>query len=143
MLSMITFGKTLAVLSMLAEQEMITIRTGPHSINPTYRHTDYESACGSAKFQVRFRNGAEEDGRVDHLLIDGRTVRDAAETLQIRAARRWIDAIAIMNCGDDPRRPVFRGVMRLSESASQVARLRDKLFFRLIREGGGWRLILE
>jgi hypothetical protein len=139
---MIIFGTALAVV-MLAEQSPVVITSG-NTVKPKYHRTDYESVCGSNVFRVRFRNGPEEDGRVDHLLIDGQPVRDAAATLQMRAARRGIDAIAIMHCGDDPRRPVFRGSMRLSKAASQVTSLRDTLFFRLTREGRkGWQMSVD
>jgi len=135
---------SLAGMLVLTAQNTILVTTGPHGVRTKYHRTDYESACGPNVFRVRIRNGPEEDGRVDRLLIDGRPVRNAAETLQIRAARRWIDAIEIMNCGDDPRRPIFRGVMRLSKAASQAARLRDTLFFRLARDGGqGWQISLD
>ncbi|HEX8238549.1 MAG TPA: hypothetical protein VF574_02290 [Allosphingosinicella sp.] len=121
------FGATLVGLLLLAEQKPVIITSG-NTVKPPHHQTDYESACGSNVFRVRFRNGPEEEGHVDRFLIDGIPVRDAAETLQILAARRWIQAIEIMNCGDDPRRPVFRGATRLSKSASQVAHLRDTLF---------------
>jgi hypothetical protein len=140
---MIISAATLAGLLILAEQGLVVITSG-NTIKPKYHWTDYETACGSTAFRVRFRNGPEEDGRVDHLLIDGRPVRGAAETLQIRAARRGIVSIEIMNCGTDPRSPVFRGSMNLSKAASRVASLRDTLFFRVSRENrGGWRLVVD
>lgn len=115
-----------------------------HDIGPEYNRTSYESPCGSAMFRVRFRNGPEEHGRVDHLTVDGRPVAGAAETLQIRAARRVIVRIGIMNCGIDLQRPVFRGVMVLSEMESKRLGMRDMLFFRIAREGrGDWRFVLD
>jgi hypothetical protein len=140
---MIMSSTALAGLLLLAEQNPVIIKSGS-TVKPRYHRTEYESACGSNVLRVRFRNGPEEDGRVDLLLIDGRQVRDATETLQIRAARRAIDAIEIVNCGDDPRRPVFRGAMRLSKGASQAASMRDTLFFRLTREGRkGWQISVD
>lgn len=141
---MLAFGATLSGMLMLVQQSPVIVATGPHSVGTRYHLTDYESACGPAVFRVRFRNGPEEDGRVEHVLIDGRPVRDAAEILDIRAARRFIDSIEIMNCGKDRRHPAFRGAMKLSKAASQVASLRDTLFFRLSREGSGdWRLTID
>ena len=136
------FSTALMVL-ILTEQSPVVVASG-NTITPKYHRTDYETVCGSHVLQVRFRNGPEEDGRVDHLLIDGWPVRNAAETLQIRAARRGIDSVEIMNCGDDPRRPVFRGAMQLSKSASQIASMRNTLFFRLDRQsGGGWQISID
>ena len=77
-------GATLTGLLMLAEQDTIIVATGPHGISPKYHQTDYESACGPHVFRVRFRNGPEEQGRVDHLLVDDRPVRNAAQTLPKR-----------------------------------------------------------
>lgn len=115
-----------------------------HDLSPKYSRSDYESACGSNIFRVRFRNGPDERGRVDHMTIDGRSVIGAAELLQIRAARRGIDKIEIMNCGMDERRPVFRGVMAFSEIESRSLGMRWLLFFRLSREGrGAWRLVVD
>lgn len=114
-----------------------------HDIGPRYNRTDYESACGSTVFRVRFRNGPEEHGRVDHLLIDGRPVRNAAETLQVRAARRVIVRIGIMNCGVDPQRPLFQGAMVLSEMESRRLGMRDTLFFRLTRDGRDWHMTID
>jgi hypothetical protein len=115
-----------------------------HDLSPKYNRMDFEAACGSTVFQVRFRNGPDERGRVEHLLIDGRRVPDAAETLDLRAARRTIDRIGIMNCGMDARRPVFRGVMVLSPEESRFAGMRHMLFFRLTQEGRkGWRITVD
>lgn len=140
---MIIRGVALVGLLMAAEQSDLVVKTG-NSISPSYHRTDYASACGEKVFRIRFRNGPEENGRVEHLLIDGRPVRDAAETLQIRAARRGIDSIEIMHCGEDPRHPVFRGAMRLSKAASRAASMRDTLFFRLTRDGPkGWRMSVD
>lgn len=61
----------------------------------------------------------------------------AAEILDVRAARRWIESIGIMHCGTDPERPEFRGSMKLSEAESQVASMRPTLFFRITRQDGG------
>jgi hypothetical protein len=115
-----------------------------HDLGTQYNRTDYDSACGSTVFRVRFRNGPEEHGRVDYLLIDGRPIPDAAETLQIRAARRVIDKIEIMNCGMDPQRPVFRGVMALSKIESQGLGMRPSLYFRISRdERNVWQFVLD
>jgi hypothetical protein len=139
----VILGLALAGLPTPAEQggEYIVSR---HDISPKYNRTDYESACGSAVFRVRFRNGPDDHGRVDQVWIDGRPVVGAAEQLQIRAARRPIDSIELMNCGLDSERPAFRGVMNLSKASSQVARLRPMLFFRITRQGReGWRLTTD
>lgn len=134
-----SLGATLAGLLTLAEQDTIVIATR-HSITPKYHRMDYESACGSTVFRVRFRNG----GRVDHLLIDGRPVPDAAETLQIRAARRLITSIEIANCGMDPRQPVFLGFMNLEPRESQRLGMRSSLAFRLTRQGRkGWQIAVD
>jgi hypothetical protein len=135
-------GLALTGLLMTAEQGEIVIRTG-NTISPKYHQTDYKSVCGSKVFRVRFRNGPEENGRVDHLLIDGRSVRNAAETLQMRAARRLITGIEIANCGVNPRQPVFLGFMNLEPMESRRLGMRWSLAFRLIREGKGWRLSVD
>ena len=115
-----------------------------HDISTKYSRMDYESACGSTVFRVRFRNGPDENGRIDHITINGREVAGAAELLKIRAARRAIDRIGIMNCGLDAQRPVFRGVMMLSEGESRSLGMRWMLFFRLARQGGKeWRLTID
>lgn len=133
----------LAILFIAAEQDTIVVTTGPHHVNPKYHQTDYETACGSTVVRVRYRQGPEESGRVDHVLIDGRRVRDAAETLQILAARRSITGMEIFDCGTDRRRPVFRGAMTLSEAESQAARMVNRLFFRLSRVGNDWQLTMD
>lgn len=102
-----------------------------HDIGTRYSRTDHESACGSTAFRVVFRNGPDEHGRVDHLLIDGRPVPGAAELLDLRAARRVIDRIGIMNCGIDPQRPIFSGVMNLSEMESRSLGMRPSIYFRI------------
>lgn len=138
----VTLGVALAGLLVAGEQGGDLVLR--HDIGTRYTRTDYETACGSTVFRVRFRNGPEERGRVDHLLIDGRPVRDAAETLQIRAARRGIDSFEIMNCGMDPRRPVLRGVMNLSTMESRAAGMRPSLYFRITRQGRkGWQFTLD
>lgn len=140
---MITFAAALAGLALSPEQSGDVISTG-NLLRPDYNRTDFEVACGSTIFQARFRNGPEEHGRVDRVIVNGRRVRGAAETLQIRAARRPIESIEIMNCGLDPRKPDFRGVMTLSKAASQSASMQQMLFFRLRREDGkGWQITLD
>ena len=115
-----------------------------HDTGPRYARMDYEAACGSTVFRVRFRNGPDERGRVDHVLIDGRPIAGAAVRLQLRAARRSIDRIEIMNCGSDEKRPEFRGVLALSEAQSRVAGMRALLFFRLTRQGRGrWQFSID
>lgn len=127
-----------------AEPTELTISTGRDFISPKYHQTEYKSVCGDKVFLVQFRDGSEESGRVDRLLIDGRPVLNAAEALQIRAARRNIDRIEIMHCGMDPERPIFRGVMALSEMESRSLGMRHLLFFRLSRQGPeGWQLTLD
>lgn len=134
-----------AGLLMPAQQDVLVISTKREiEVAPRYGRTDYESACGSTVFRVRFRNGPEEIGRVDHVLIDGRPVPGAAETLQIRAARRGLESIEIMHCGMHPGQPEFRGIMKLSKADSQAASMRWTLFFRIIRQGReGWRLAMD
>lgn len=128
-----------------APQDVIVISTKREiEIAPRYGRTDFESACGSTVFRVRFRNGTDAWGLVEHVLINGRPVVGAAETLTVRAARRWIERIGIMNCGMDPARPVFRGYLELSKAESLVASMRPTLFFRITRQGReGWRLTMD
>jgi hypothetical protein len=115
-----------------------------HDIGPKYNRTEYESACGSAAFRVRFRNGPDQRGRVEQVTINGREVAGAAGLLDLRAARRGIDSIGIMNCGMDPQRPVFQGVLRLSEMESRSLGMRWMLFFRLKKDDrGDWRMTIE
>ncbi len=138
-----TLGVALAASLMPAEQTggVVVLR---HDISPKYNRTDYESPCGSSVFRVRFRNGPGAHGQVDQVSINGRLVVGAAEQLQIRAARRVISRIGIMNCGADPRRPVFQGVMELSPIESQSLGMRPSLYFRLSPQGGGdWRLSID
>jgi hypothetical protein len=138
-----TFGTALAGFLMAAAQDGNDVLLR-HDISPKYNKIDYEAACGSTVFRVRFRNGPDERGRIDHLLIDGQRVPGAAETLDLRAARRIIDRIGIMNCGMDPHRPVFRGVMVLSQEESRLAGMRHMLFFRLTRDGrAGWQISVD
>jgi hypothetical protein len=83
-------------------------------------------------------------GQVNHMMVDGQEVPGAAQMLELRAARRVIDRFEIMNCGMDERRPVFRGVMLLSEMDSRRLGMRASHFFRLIREDGkGWRIVFD
>jgi hypothetical protein len=99
---------------------------------------------GTVLFRVRFRNGPGDHGKVDRVSIDERPVVGAAEQLQIRAARRVISRFEIMNCGSDPGRPVFRGVMHLSALESQGLGMRNSLYFRLSRQGpSGWQLSID
>jgi hypothetical protein len=113
-------------------------------ISPRYNRTDYESACGSAVFRVRFRNGPDGHGRVDRVSIDGRPIAAAVEQMADRAARRVLTRIGIMNCGSDPKQPVFRGVMEFSAIESRRLGMRPSLFFRVSRQGHeGWRLAID
>ncbi len=133
-----------ASLLMPLEQDMVVFSTGRDHIPRRYDRIDYESACGPTVFQVRFRNGPEAAGLVEHVLIDGRPVPGAAEILAVRAARRGIVSIGITHCGPDPERPVFRGTLELSKAESQLASMRPTLFFRITRhEGEGWRLTMD
>ena len=139
----VTLGAALSGLLMAGGQggDDLVLR---YDVDARYNRTEYEAACRSTVFKVRFRNGPEERGRVDHVLIDGRPVTGAAEMLDLRAARRIIDRIGIMNCGMDPHRPVFRGVMVLSEEESRLAGMRHMLFFRLTRDGRkGWQISVD
>lgn len=139
-----TIGATLTGLLLLADQGTVVVTTGRDHVNPKYHQTDYESACGSTVIRVRFRQGPEESGRVDHLLINGRLVRGAAETLQMRAASRLITGIEIFDCGKDPMRPVIRGMMSLEPMESRRLGMRWSLAFRLTREGReGWRMTVD
>jgi hypothetical protein len=140
-----SFSTIIAGLLMPAQQDVLVISTKREiEIGPTYSRTDYESACGDQVFRVRFRNAPKEHGRVDHVLINGRPVPGAAETLDVRAARRTIDGIGIMRCGMDSKQPEFKGYMELSKAESQVASMRPLLLFRITRQGGeGWRLTID
>ena len=135
----------IAGLLMSAQQDVVVISTKREiEISPKYRRTAHESACGRNVLRVRFRSGPDQRGLVEHVLIDGRSVPGAAEMLNVRAARRWIERIEIIHCGLDPERPEFRGIMELSEADSKVARLRPTLFFRIARQGReGWRLTTD
>jgi hypothetical protein len=141
----ISFGAALAGLLIFAEpQQEVVVTTGPHSVGTEYHRFAYESACGSNVFQARFRNGREGNGRVDHVSVNGRAVKGAAETLQIRAARRWIEKIEIMNCGKDPQDPVFVGVMKMGEAESRLVAMRHTLLFRLTWvDGKGWLITVD
>jgi hypothetical protein len=134
-----------ASLLMPAQQDVIVISTKREiEIAPRYGRTDFESVCGSAVFRVRFRNGPDARGLVEHVLVDGRPIAGAAETLTVRAARRWIERIEIMNCGMDAARPVFRGSLELSKAESQLASMRPTLYFRITRQDReGWRLTMD
>ena len=139
----VALGTALAGLLVAGEQDSSDLILR-HDISPRYNRTEHESACGSTVFRVRFRNGPEEHGRVDHVLIDGRSVPDAAEMLDLRAARRVISSIGIMNCGMDPQRPVFLGVMNLSKLESRSLGMRWSLTFRLTRDGSdNWRMTID
>ena len=113
-----------------------------HDVPPKYNRTDYESVCGSTLFRVRFGNGP--GGRVHRVWVEGRPVAGAAEQLDVRAARRVISRIGIMNCGPDPGRPLFRGVMELSAIESQRLGMQPTIYFRVSRRGReGWRLSID
>lgn len=138
------FGATLAGLAVLAEQDTIVVTTGPHGISPKYHQNDYETACGSTVIQVRYRQGPDESGRVDHLLVNGQPVRHAAERLEIRAARRMITGIEIYDCGRDSTNPVILGMMKLEPMESQRLGMRSSLAFRLTRDGrGSWTMTVD
>jgi hypothetical protein len=122
-------------------EDVIVLR---HDISPGYNRTDYESPCGSAVFRVRFQNGPDRHGRVEHVTIDGRPVPGAAVWLQVRAAQRVIGSIHIMNCGLDQRRPVFSGRMELSPLESQRLKMSPTVYFSLRRqEQGEWQMVLD
>lgn len=123
--------------------DTVVVTTGPHHVNPRYHQTDYETACGSTVVRVRFRQGPEESGRVDYFLVEGQPVRDAAATLQTRAARRLITGLEIFDCGRDNRQPVFRGSMTLSEGESRAAGMANRVFFRLSRSPKGWQITID
>ena len=131
------------LLAMAAAQDVDEI-VARHDLGTEYNRADYESACGSTMFRIRFRNGPDGHGHVDHVLIDGRSVSGAADALEVRAARRVIAGVEIMNCGMDPRRPVFRGVMELSKIESRRWGRSPSAYFRLIRQGDkNWRLVFD
>jgi hypothetical protein len=141
---MSSFVTALSGLLSLADPEMIVIRTGPHGLSPKYHQTDYVSSCGSNVFRVRFRNGPDENGRVHHMMIDNRPVPDAAGMLNLRAARRWISSIEILNCGTDPRRPFIHGTINFDRGDSRRWGMRWTLAFRLTREGpDNWRMTID
>lgn len=138
-------GTAFASLLTPSQQDMIIIDTKREiEISPKYRRTAHEAACGRNVLRIRFRSGPDQPGFVEHVLIDGRSVTGAAEMLNVRAARRWLERIEIIHCGMDPARPVFRGIMELSKADSQVALMRPTLFFRITRQGrDGWRLTMD
>jgi hypothetical protein len=139
-----TFSAALAGLLMLMEQNTVVVTTGPHYNSPKYHQIDYETACESIKLRFRFRQGPEESGRVDHVLIDGRPVRDAAEILQMRAARRLITSIEILDCGKDSQRPVILGMMNLEPMESRRLGMQSSLVFRLSLQGReGWQISID
>lgn len=141
---MSNFVTALTGLLSLADPEMIIVRTGSHGISPKYHQTDYVSSCGSNVFRVRFRNGPDENGRVHHVIIDTQTVPGAAEMLDLRAARRWITSIEILDCGTDPGRPVLHGTINFEPGDSRRLGMRWTLAFRLIREGrDSWRMTID
>jgi hypothetical protein len=139
---MVGFGTALTGLLMLAEQSGGTV-LAENATSPKYHSHDFESACGASVFQVRFRNGSSLGSRVDHVLIDGRPVPGVAETLDRFAARRTIDRIEIMHCGMDEQNLLFRGVVVLSAPESAPATRQNTLFFRLVRQGKGWRFAAD
>ena len=115
-----------------------------HDVGTRYSRIEYEAACGSTVLRIQFRNSRDDRGRIEHVLINGRPVPGAAGHLQIRVARRMIDRIGIMNCGMDERRPVFRGVMAMSEMESRRLGMRPSVYFRVSRKGhGGWTLSVD
>jgi hypothetical protein len=139
----VTLGAALSGLLMAGDQggDDLVLR---HDVDARYNRTAYEAACRSTVFQARFRNGPEERGRVDHVLIDGRPVAGAAEMLDIRAARRLITSIEILNCGTEPRRPVFQGMINFEPMESRSLGMRWSLAFRLIRESrDSWRMTID
>lgn len=137
-------GVALAGLLTAAEPAEFVVRTGPHSVKTKYHLTTYESGCGSHVFRVRFRNGPSELGRVDQVWIDGRAVPGAAEMLDLRAARRLILNIGIMNCGKNPEQPQFVGSLNLEPSVSRRLGMRWLLIFRLTRrDDGNWSMTID
>ena len=128
-----------------AQQDVVVISTKRDiPISPKYRRTTHESACGPTVLHLLFRSGPDERGVVEHLLVDGRSVPGAAEMLNLRAARRWIERIEIIHCGMLRERPEFHGIMELSKAESQNVRLRPTLSFRITRQGReGWRLTTD
>jgi hypothetical protein len=139
---LLAFGAALAGIAMWAEQSGGKIDSG-NVTTPRYHSYGFEAACGASVFRVRFRNGLKGGSRVDHVLIDGRPVPGVAETLDRFAAGRKIDRIEIMHCGMDEQRPLFRGIIVLSKAESQPASRQNELFFRLIRQGKGWRFAAD
>lgn len=140
---MATNPATLAALLMLSDQSPIVVATR-HPIAPKYHRYDYQSACGSNVFQVRFGYDGKENGRVEHLLVNGRPISGAAEMLEMRAARRLIMGIEILECGTDSRRSVLRGTINFEPGESRRLGMRWSLPFRLTREGGdGWRMTID
>jgi hypothetical protein len=136
------FGMALAGLLIVAEQGGSTASAG-NAFGPKYHRYDFESACGSSVFRVRFRNVPGERSRIDHVLIDGRPVAGAAKKLDRFAARGVIDRIGIMHCGTDPRQLVFRGIMKFRKSESQPTDNHETFFFRIVPKGKGWRISID
>jgi hypothetical protein len=140
---MFTFAASFSGLMMVAEPETIVIDPR-HWITPKYHRYNYEAACGSNVFQVRFGNDGKENGRVEHLLIDGRPIHGAAEMLQVRAARRLIMGIEILDCETDPQRSVLRGTINFEPGESRSLGMRWSLAFHLVREGrDNWRMTID
>ena len=140
---MSSFVTVLTGLLSLADPEMIVI-SAVHDISPKYHQTDYVSSCGSNVFRVRFRNGTDENGRVYHVMIDNKPISGAAEMLDLRAARRWITNIEILNCVTGPQRSVLRGKINFEPGDSRRWGMRWSLAFQLTREGqDGWRMTVD
>lgn len=120
--------------------------------NVGYNSTVYEAACGQHVFQIAFRNGSNrvrpgypkgDWGRVNRFVIDGKPVEDGAKGLEARVAGRFIDRAGIGNCGYSERNPVFQGVLQTSELESKLMGLAPRIYFKLRREGGKWRIVFE
>jgi len=116
-----------------------------HSLGPNYTNVEVESACGSHIVRFHFRNESvrEPRGRIASVRIDNEEVPGAVAQLQARVAGRFIDRVGIMNCGFDERNPVVMGAMEFSALESQRERLPSRVFFRLRRDGGAWRMVLD
>jgi hypothetical protein len=64
--------------------------------------------------------------------------------LDLRAARRWITSIEILNCSIDPGRPVLHGTINFEPGDSRRLGMRWTLAFQLIRDGrDNWRMTID
>lgn len=129
------------LIGLVAQPEDIIQLVHDRPVN--YTLTDFEAACGTTLFRARFSNGSPRSGEVELIAIDGRPLPEAAEQLTHRIARRAIGRVGILNCGTDADQPVFQGVVEVGEIESQRRQVSPRIWFRVRREEGAWRLVLD